>query len=192
LIRDTLEIPSPSKEGHITLPYDHLVIETFVNILHSSTPVYSTITLEDFGDLYKLCDYFEAPGLVARVNEAIKLRLMMKQTAALEPWYVFKLAANRGDVDVMAVAIEHFGISQYHHQDFTQPDPSFYSGVPAEYTTRLMKFALVERMFPDPDDDLYDDHYHRSILTYVPREWAEVAKAFEKECRSVESVKGDQ
>jgi hypothetical protein len=107
LIRDTLKIPSPSKEGHIALPYDHLVVETFVNILHASTPVYSAISLQDFEDLYKLCDYFEAPGLVPRVNEAIKLRLMMKQTAALEPWDVYKLATNRGDNDVMAVAIEH-------------------------------------------------------------------------------------
>lgn len=183
MVRDTLDVPSTTEKCTISLAYDHLVVETFVNILHTATPVYSTFCLKDYEDLHKLCDFFEAPDLVPRVNEAIKLRLKMQKADAIEPWNVFQLAAKRHDIDLMVAAISAFGISQFTPMQFIRPTPSRYCDIPGQYAIRLMKFAMVERRFADPDNEAYDDFVQHLIVAYVPQDSSSVAKDFEKESK---------
>jgi hypothetical protein len=102
LIKDTIELSNATAGiAYIHLPYAHQVIETFVNML-SVTPVYSTIALSGFEDMYKLCEYFQAPDLVQRVGAAMMLRLRMMKRGSIAPWDTFKLAASQHDHELSA------------------------------------------------------------------------------------------
>jgi hypothetical protein len=150
----------------------------------SVTPVYSTIALSGSEDMYKLCEYFQAPDLVQRVGAAMMLRLRMMKRGSIEPWDTFKLAASQHDHELMKAAVEAFGNSRYSFERIVRSPIEFYEGVPLEYVVQLMTASMNPRQFTEEEDQGLD---HLSLVLtdgYEAQSWPMVARAFGKACKA--------
>jgi hypothetical protein len=120
-------------------------------------------------ELFSICDKFQMKKIDIELARGIKSRLMSPQDPfSLDPWSIFKFAANRGDVEMARSCIQALEDAGISHQSIYQAEASHFVGIPGNFVAALL---LAGCDYDDHDDE----EEHRS---FWKRSWYYVAYHF--------------
>lgn len=127
----------------IELEYSSEVVRMFIDGMYSRHDYWIDMSVPQFRDLFELCDTFQAPEQDAVFARALKERFVRETDNPLHPWEVFKLAAQRDNLELAKLAgskLQDDGRS-LSHLVLANP-PSFFDGVPPKYVYALVRSAV--------------------------------------------------
>ena len=105
---------------------------------------YSTkMSIYDYTHLFALCDYLQAPDQTAAFVRALKRTFDAGCQWPLDPWEVFKLAAQLDNIEIARLAAARLQEDNRSltHLLFANP-PSFFDGVPPKYVYALVRSSV--------------------------------------------------
>ena len=85
----------------------------------------------------------------------------------LDPWSIFKFAANRGDIGMARACIQAFEAAEINHQSVYRASPSHFVGIPGNFVTALLLAGYD-----------YNDHDIEDESSIRERTWYRVAMLF--------------
>jgi hypothetical protein len=121
-------------------------------------------------ELFSICDKFQMEEMDIALMKDIRSRLMSPQDpVSLDPWSIFKYAANRGDIDMARTCIQAFEDAGINHQSIYRAPPSHFVGIPGNFATALL-LAGYEYNDHDTEDDrwMWERSWYRVAMTFNP------------------------
>ena len=119
-------------------------------------------------ELFSICDKLQMEEMDIALMRDIGSRLESPEDSVnLDPWSIFKFAANRGDIDMARACIQAFYEAEISHQSIYRAPPSHFIGIPGNFVTALL-LAGYE----------YNDHDTENDRWMWQRSWYHVAMAF--------------
>lgn len=178
-VEDLRLVPSEEAldDSPVHLDYSSATVRVFIDLVCTRHILaFKTIKLNCLGyeELFKLCDQFEAPEIANSL--AANLRAVMKYpTTGLDPWRVFKVAAQRNDVELARLsAVKIHGTGSGLGEVFFNNPPSFFDGIPSRYMAALMRSAFKSIGPIGPKESV-------PIKAWIQRKAGEIDQAFKME-----------
>lgn len=127
----------------IELGYSTEVVRMFIDVMYSRHDIRIDMSVPQFKDLFQLCDDFQAPEQDAAIARALRERFTRQTDNPLDPWDVFKLAAQRDNLEIAKLAASKLQENDrsLSHLVLANP-PSFFDGVPPKYVYALVRSAV--------------------------------------------------
>lgn len=134
----------------------------FVDLMSMSTAMLINLDIKGYKESYKeylaLADLFQAASIGDYIMQCV-LQDMKHPTGGkpqLDAWDVFKLAAERNDLELAKAAIRCFTLSGYDVASILGSNkPAFFDGVPPRYV-----YALTQSTFKVPASN--DGYLHQT------------------------------
>jgi hypothetical protein len=119
-------------------------------------------------ELFSICDKFQMEEMNIALMKDMKSRLMFPEDPiGLDPWSIFKFAANRGDIDMARACIEAFAAAEINHQSIYRAQTSHFVGIPGNFIAALLLAGYD-----------YDDYESETDGSIWERPWYRVAMLF--------------
>jgi hypothetical protein len=152
----------------LEIEHDSRTVRVFLDLVvvcEASTNEISTAVLIE---LFSICDLFQMVGMEAVLSGGLKSRLHGSPGPAhLDPWSIFRFAANRGDIELARSCIRAFEAGGSQHHTIYRAHTSYFDGIPSDYCVALL-LAGYE----------YSDHDPSDSRLIGKRSWDDISKSF--------------
>jgi hypothetical protein len=138
---DLLDLPSMQSPESAPVELDHSseTVRLFVDLIVTRNLSTQDIPTGMMLELFSICDKFQMEEVDIALMKDIRSRLMSPQDpVSLDPWSIFKYAANRGDIDMARTCIQAFEDAGINHQSIYRASPSHFVGIPGNFVTALL------------------------------------------------------
>lgn len=175
-MRDLLAVSSKQRLVSAAIPLDHSAstVRYFIDlVLCRSGTLDIEANIDDFHQIFKLCDRFDAPDVTKNILNTLRLRVRGRDyPAGLDAWELFKIAANQDDEDLATAAIHRLQTCGHTHKSlvFDNPAEFMFADMPPRYQVAFFKcaFRVQTRRFEE-------------VQTWEPNSLDDMAKLFRLE-----------
>ena len=160
----------------IELDHDSKIVRYFIDFVMALSTSTAQISMTEFAQLFELTDKFMMEKVDKTLMVAMGLRVQQRPTPKdLDPWTVFKFAANRDNTELARACILAFEGAGVDRVDIFEATASKFDGIPGKYIAGLllagfdMTLPLNPNAWPTPN------------VTVCMRTWDVVAEHFDVE-----------
>lgn len=175
-MKDLLDVPSAERlnTAPILLDENEAAIRYFLDIaLSGGTPV-AKLDLQRCGEIYSLCERFQATPVLSSISEAMQIALRDTNSDNFDAWAVFKLAAKLDDVPLAKEAIRRLDPCKRNAVSlfFNIESLDIYDEVPKRFTLALIRSTSKWATGCEKD-------YNPMDRQYMANKASEMADAFD-------------
>jgi hypothetical protein len=167
-----LDLPSsqPLESAPIELDHSSETVRLFIDFVVSDRTSTEDVPTDMMLELFSICDKFQTKEIDIALMRGMKSRLISpKNPIRLDPWSIFKFAANRGDIDMARTCIHAFEDAEINHQSIYRAQTSHFAGIPGNFVTALL-LAGYEYNDHDTEDDrwMWERSWYRVAMAFNP------------------------
>jgi len=158
------------------LDFDSKIVRYFIDFVMAHSSSTAQISMTEFAQLFELTDKFMMEKVDKTLMVAMGLRVQQRPTPKdLDPWTVFKFAANRDNTELARACILAFEGAGVDRVDIFEAIVSKFDGIPGKYIAGLLLAGFDKTVPFNPNAWSTPD------ITVRMRTWDVVAEHFDVE-----------